>query len=254
MCKIIKAADLKVLVPEEASEVIRPVVDLESSSKEPSFQAVAQEGTILEASDLISQAKAKAEAIVKAAEEEGEALRSQSLLDAEELRQHAALEGYEEGYKAGLAEGKARADQEAARLLNLLRDFVDKAAADRANALAKLEEDFLKLSLILAEKIVRNTIKDDPAWLKPVIEEACQKLGTVDECIVRLSPVEYEALKDQELRLGGARVERLSLRPDPTLKPGDCVIETESGTVDASLEKRLGKLAEHLLEVIYDGQ
>ena len=178
--------------------------------------------------------------------------RSQSLLNRGAAR--CTLEGYEEGYKAGLAEGKARADQEAARLLNLLRDFVDKAAADRANALAKLEEDFLKLSLILAEKIVRNTIKDDPAWLKPVIEEACQKLGTVDECIVRLSPVEYEALKDQELRLGGARVERLSLRPDPTLKPGDCVIETESGTVDASLEKRLGKLAEHLLEVIYDGQ
>ncbi len=253
MCKIIKAADLKVLVPEESTEVIRPVVQPESPGEEQKFEAVAQEGTILEASDLIAQAKAKAAEIIAAAEEQAATLRAQAEEEAAQLRKQAESHGYEEGYKTGFEEGNARADEEAARLLNLLQQLVDQAAADRASALARLEEDFLKLSLILAEKIVRKTIDEDPTWLAAVIEEACKRLGTVDECIIHLNPEDYAVLKAEEFRLSGAGVERITFRPDPSLQPGGCVIETDGGTVDASLEKRLGKLAHHLLEVMYDG-
>jgi len=253
LSKIIKAAELKVLVPDDSTEIIRPVIDLETGGAGETLQAAAHEGTILEASGLIAQAKAKAADIIRMAEEEAEALRTRLRQEAEELSRQAESQGYEDGFKAGLAEGKQSADEEAARLLGLLRQLVDQAAADRARALAKLEEDFLKLSLILAEKIVRKAINDDPAWLKPLIEEVCQKLGTVTECVVRLSPEDYRFLKTEELRLAAGGLDRVSFRPDPSLGPGGCIIETDGGTVDASLEKRLGKLAQHLMEVMYSG-
>lgn len=256
MSKIIKAAELKVLVTDDTAAIIRPVIDPESTMSEPEkvLDSEAREGTILEASDLISQAKAKAEEIRQEAEEEVEALWAKTKTELEELRNQAQQEGFEAGYGAGYQEGSERADKETARLLHLLEETLTSAAAQRAAALARLEQDFLKLSIILAEKIVKRTIVHDPTWLKPVIEEAYSKLGTVTECVIRLSPDDYQVIQDQDIRVGGAGVERLVFQPDANLSPGDCVIETDSGTIDASLEKRLGKAAQYLMEVVYDEQ
>ena len=252
MSRIIKAAELKVLVPEDSTEIIRPVMDKERG-EEPTLNVSAREGTILEASDLIAQAKAKAAEIIQSAEEETQALRLQVNQEIDELREMAKAEGYQAGYGVGVKEGQARADQESARLLQLLQELVERAAADRVNALAKQEEDVLKLSLILAEKIVRKAVSEDHTWLKPVIQEAYEKLGAVNECIIRLNPEDYAVLQTEEIRLNRLGPDRISFRPDPNLNLGECIIETDGGTVDASLEKRLGKLARHLLEVIYDG-
>ncbi len=254
MSKIIKAAELKVLISDDSEAVIRPVLESAASSEEAAFDGSPREGTILEAKELIAQAQAKAEEILSTAEAEVEQLWERTKAELEELRAQAQSEGYQAGYDAGYEEGQKQADAETARLMQVLQHTVETALQDRTSALAQLEQDFLKLSVILAEKIVKKSISEDPAWLKPVIEEAYMRLGAANECTIRLNPDDYNVIKEEELRLNRTGTERINFQPDPAVSPGGCIIEADTGTIDAGLEKRLGKMARHLMDVLYHEQ
>jgi len=133
-----------------------------------------------------------------------------------------------------------------------LEHAVSEAVQARTESLAQLETDFLKLSVLLAEKIIRRQIAEDPLWLKPIVEEALERLGAAESITVRIHPKDYLPIRDSELQFSDYRG-RLQFEPDEALKRGTMLFETEFGAIDASLEQRLGKLAESLLEVVFEG-
>jgi len=247
LSKIIKAAELKVLLTTDEQEII-PVIPTEKEST-PGFTKGA---TILEAANLLEDAQAKAEEILAQAQQKAEDLRRQAEQEAEGIRLKAKELGFAEGYAAGLEEGRAKALDQAAALLTLLESTVDEAARLRTASLQALEDDFLKLSVFLADKIIRKEVESDISWLQPILKEALQALGTVDQVIVFLNPTDYALLQDQGQELGLISRAKLLFEQDPSITQGGCLIESSTGLIDARLERRLGKLAHHLLEVLYD--
>lgn len=248
MSKIIKAADLKVLVVNESQTVI-PAIP--KSSNASLSEKNGSEGTILDASNLLEDAQRKADEIVAQATEQAELKREQLENELETIRLQAKESGFAEGYEEGLVEGRNKALQDAGELLELLESVVAEGVKLRASNLAALEDDFLKLSLLLADKIVRKTVENDITWLKPIIKDALASLGQVDEVVVLLNSLDYSLLQDygEELQVGTRT--KLVFEQDPSITQGGCLIESDSGLIDARLESRLGKLAHHLLEVLY---
>ncbi|NMB00019.1 MAG: hypothetical protein GX971_00645 [Firmicutes bacterium] len=253
MSKIIKAAELKVLVANDTQTVIpaAPLPDLHHSLADDNTST----GTILDATNLIEDAQRKAGEILAEAEEMARNRMQEVEQELESLRLKAKesgfSEGYHEGYEEGLARGRDQAREEAVDLLATLEKFVEEAVKVRATNLAALEDDFLKLSLLLADKIVRKTVENDISWLQPIIKDALTSLGQVDEVVVLLSPLDYALLQEHEDDLQIATRTKLTFDQDQTITQGGCLIESESGLIDARLESRLGKLAHHLLEVLY---
>ncbi len=245
MSRIIKAADLKVLVTDDTDTVI-PAISVEGNSPSPSG------GTILDGSNLIGDAKRQAEDIVRQAEEEAQLRLYKVEEELETLRLKTKEEGYAQGYEEGLVDGQEKALQEAQGLLELFQNTVEEGVRLRASGLAALEEDVLKLSLLLADKIVRKTIADDISWLEPMINDALQSLGTVHEIVVYVNPIDYSLIKEQEDRLHVTTRTKVIFQQDPGLSQGGCLIESENGLIDARLEQRLGKLGKSLMEVLYD--
>jgi len=245
LSRVIKAAELKVLVTDDTDTII-PAIIVDRQ------EAATSEGTILDAANLIEDAKRQAEQIVQHAHSEAKVILGKANEEMNALRLKEKEEGYAQGYEEGLADGQEKALEEAQHLLDVLRSTVEEAARLRASSLAALEEDFLKLSLLLADKIVRKTIADDTSWLEPIVKDALQALGTVDEIIVYLNPMDYALVKEQEDRLHIATRTKMSFVQDPTLSQGGCMIESENGLIDARLEQRLGKVGKSLMEVLYD--
>lgn len=246
MSRIIKAAELKVLVPNESQTVIpaMPVEGLETPLP-------TKGGTILDAANLLEDAQRKAEEMVAEAEAKGRGLVEQAQAEVEALRLKAKETGFAEGYAEGLAEGRSQALEQAGNLLSLLESIVEEGLAARTNNLQALEDDFLKLSLLLADKLVRRTVERDVSWLEPVVKEAVQALGAAEEIVVVLNPVDYSLLQEQGEDLPLPTRASLRFEQDPAITQGGCLIESENGLIDARLEQRLGKLAQHLLEVLY---
>ena len=130
--------------------------------------------------------------------------------------------------------------------------MIREATRDRAAALRQLEPDFLKLAVLVAEKIIRREISEDPRWLQPIIADALDRLGAAEEVVVRIHPKDLQPLRDAQQSWSDFRGS-IHWETDDSLKRGTLICETEFGAIDASLEQRLGTLATSLLEVVYDG-
>lgn len=245
LSKIIKAAELQILVPNEAQTVI-PVLrekEVEQSPKES--------GAIFSSANLLEEAELKAQEIVAKAEAQAEALLSEAETQIETLRLQTKEAAFDEGYQEGLKTGEEQALHNATGLLSLLQATVDEGVRVRASSLQALEDDFLKFSLLLADKIVKKTVSDDISWLAPIIDESLTALGRVEQIILRLNPVDYSLLQEHnQTLLAGNRV-KISFESDEQVSQGGCLIESENGLIDARLEKRFEKIAQHLMEVPY---
>lgn len=245
MSRIIKAAELKVLVTDSTDTII-PARVVEGSS-------LGTRGhTILDGSNVIGDAKRKAEEIITQAQEEAEQCLHNAERELEALRLRTKEEGYAQGYQEGLEDGAKKAREEAGYLLGVLEKTVEEGVRLRTSGLAALEDDILKLSLLLADKVVRKTVEDDISWLDLIIKEALQSLGTLDAITVYVSPMDYSLVKESEGDVEGSRKTKISFEPDPTISQGGCLIESVNGLIDARLERRLGRLGRRLTEVLYD--
>lgn len=246
MSRIIKAAELKVLVTEPGDTVIPAVFEGNSLGTD------GKGNTILNGSNVIGDAKRQAESIIVQAQEEAELCLQRAEKELETLRLKIKEEGYAQGYEEGFQDGAEKARQDADYLLGLLEKTVEEGVRLRTSSLAALEDDVLKLSLLLADKIVRKTVEDDISWLEPIIKEALQSLGTIDEVTVYVSPLDFSLLKELEDSIQVSKRTKVSFEPDPNLNQGGCLIESENGLIDARLERRLGRLGWRLMEVLYD--
>ena len=177
----------------------------------------------------VVEARAEARRIIEEAEREAEALRERAEAAALELREAA----YREGLEAALAE---------------LNEHLLDARERRDNALAGAERDLLRLAVKLAEKIIGCEIAQDEATLAEIVASALRNARQHEMLTVRVNPADMPAVQARRERLDPTgRARFLDLVADPRVAHGGCVIESESGTIDAQLDVQLGVLERALL-------
>lgn len=144
-----------------------------------------------------------------------------------------------EAVEAGRAEGLGQA---AAILV--------RAAAARDLLLARAGREVGELAIEVARRIVGRELALAPDAVVGLAERALAEARRRRQVTVRVAPADLPRLAVQEPRLACALEHgALSLRGDPALAPGDVIVETEAGRVDARIEAQLAALAEALAEV-----
>lgn len=256
MSRIIKAAQLQVLVTSSQDIIFSP-----ESQPDQTIPAQHSEGTILEATKLLDEAKAEAQKIVSEAKNNAEVITEsakasalQLTVDAESTVEKTMLQAKEQGWDAGYAEGaqSARTEviEQTREMLAKLEEIIVTANEMRNRTLALQEHDFLKLSTILAEKLIKREISCDTQWLVLTIIEGLKKLSDAEKVTIRVCPSDYQVLREYE-DFSTVFTGRISWQSDQNLNPGDCIFETEFGAIDASLERRLEKIEVELEAQIY---
>lgn len=177
-------------------------------------------------------AAAEARALLAAAEAEAERIRSAALAERDRLRA--------EAIEAGRQEGLGRA---AATLAG--------ATAERDRRLAGLAGEVAGLALEVAGKILGRALAHDPGLVVELAAGALAQARERREVVLRVSPHDTPAVRAAEGRLAAllSRAGGLALREDPSLSPGQVVVETEAGTLDARIEAQLAELARALEDV-----
>lgn len=160
---------------------------------------------------------------------------------AEQVRQ-AHTQGVEEGAARGkeeFASACASAAAAARDLLNL-----------REKVLRESEEDLLRLSVAIAEKIIRRQITLDRGIVENIIVEALDCVSQREQLTVRLNPADHAFLKDcsTELLADLISERKATLLPDEEVPPSGCIVETEMGSVDAGIESQLEEIANRLFD------
>ncbi|HEY0170035.1 MAG TPA: type III secretion system stator protein SctL [Pyrinomonadaceae bacterium] len=177
----------------------------------------------------VAEARAEARRILADAGREADDLRERAAREAREMREAA----YEEGREAALSE---------------LNFILLEAHERRDAALTGAERDVLRLAVKLAEKIIGREIARDDATLADIVSAALRHARQQESLTVRVNPADLPRVQAHRGRLDpSGRARFIDLVADPRVGPGGCVIEGESGTVDARLDTQLRVLERALL-------
>jgi vacuolar-type H+-ATPase subunit E/Vma4 len=124
---------------------------------------------------------------------------------------------------------------------------IEEIAGLRTHILQQAEETIVTLAAALAKRVIGREIALDPDIMMNLAIEGTEALGERDRVLVRLAPYEQEpAWKAMEERLK-KRVPRCEIVQDSRLAPGQCIVESELGRVDESVDTRLAIVLKAIL-------
>jgi flagellar biosynthesis/type III secretory pathway protein FliH len=209
-------------------------------------------GDLKRQGDLLRQAAASdADAIIKAAGKKREEL----IADAsEEGRRRGFAQGLEEGRAAGAEDGAAKAYAERASALDAIGDRLLESVEHVESQLGALfvdaRLDVIRLSVRLAEKIIKTAIDTDPTIVESQLEAVLSLLSRQSRLVVSVHPDDEHILRDAMPRLMArfASAAHIELTPDGSLSRASVVVRTEAGAVfDASIETQLQRMVATIL-------
>jgi type III secretion protein L len=208
-----------------SSKIIKKATDEMETPVAPVAGAKIIDREVLAATD-------QARRILEAAQAQAEEIRAQAQQEYEE----AIRRGYQEGYEKGLAEWLRAIEEVHAGLTSLVE---------------QAKPQIVRLALRVAEKILRQRLDLTPEAVVPMIDEALRSLRAQQNMrvLLRVHPDDRPILEPHRQRW----MERLpwlgslDIVVDEDLPRGGCRIETDFGTVDATIETQIRVIERHLL-------
>lgn len=164
-------------------------------------------------------------------------VRSQALRKADEIRKQA----WEDGFQAGYASGKSKAESECAKAFDQVKKLMESLDAGRQDLFRQHEQELIDLALEIAGKVVADRIdRDDEAFIR-IFRKAVE--GLCAQKVVRLCvsehAVEFATTHADYLRAMIPDAEKLEIRLIEGAAPGTLIVDTEDNNIDASTEKQL---------------
>lgn len=181
----------------------------------------------------------------------------------EQLKQSAMNDGYDEGYsrglEMGLIEGNERAYSDAynkalaeytAKNEAIITEFsrdLDLTVASVLNALedwtAQTEQKLTDIVTEIARRVIVVELETSREAVFEIVRQAIAEVTHSDSARIRINPWDARSLRDQKATIIAAAksVRSLEFVEDPEIT-GGCVIETEGGIIDATIEGKLRQL------------
>ena len=120
----------------------------------------------------------------------------------------------------------------------------------------QLEPLYVGLITECCEKIIGQELQQNPQAILGVVRNALAHARQQREILVRINPADADVLQKNRNRLLEilARAQSVEIREDASVTRGGCVVVTELGTIEASLERQLEALASALDDELREGQ
>ncbi|PTY00938.1 HrpE/YscL family type III secretion apparatus protein [Verrucomicrobia bacterium LW23] len=143
------------------------------------------------------------------------------------------------GYEAGLDEGR---EQIATQLME--------NAMSSVNSMAAMEERIVDVVIRSLRKILGEM--DDREVVTKVVQRALEMVRNQKQVLLRVSPGDFDAIQsrlDDFMRQFPA-IDVIDVKQDSRLKAGGCILETDMGMVEASVDVQIEAIKTALINSI----
>ena len=202
------------------------------------------------AKGILLRARRKAEELIAAAQQEGEAIKEQARAEGTQAGfDHGFADGSQQGVEAGR---QAALEEHRKQLTDLVRGLTQAAAELNARR-DELETEALREVIGLAAAIARRVTKRqgviDEDVLAANLTEAMRLVVGAADVTITIHPYQRKTLEEAlpRLRMQWPLLRHLQLNDDPSLAPGGCRIAAGGGKVDAGLDEQLDRVIEELM-------
>lgn len=274
---VIEAPKKKFFEVEESDESA-DIAEAETEAEKILSEAAAQSEKILaeafqrskEADAKLKEADFQTKMLIQETQNECEEIiaetRSRAEEEAKQTLEDARKEGHEKGYGEGYTDGvnQGRIDGEKAVRDEMKQAIFDanakaeKTLRDAKNQTAEYftrsEDEIVKVVMLAIEKILPQHFLDVPQVVLPVVRDAIKFVRDQKEIKIHVEPESYDLIlmarsEFQSMLTDGAAI--LEIISDEALKPGDCLIETPNGGVDARLATQIELMKDALKTVLH---
>lgn len=157
------------------------------------------------------------------------------------LEREAFAKGYAQGERAGLEAGAKRTEA----MLRRVAQTIEELAGLRQTIIRETERQMVQLALLLARKVVARELTTDPDLVAAMAHVALDRLGESTPATIRLNPEDYAVVTaGRGPGWAGAQVQVV---PDAAVARGGCVVDSEFGLVNGTLDAQFAELTRALL-------
>ncbi len=164
---------------------------------------------------------------------------------------HRGEDAFARGRQEGLAEAEGKLSRTAGALASALEDI----SRLRETILKNSTDDMLRLVMAVAEQVVHAELGSRPELILETLKRALAAAVRSDEYRVRLHPEDLALVTEKKplLLASLSGLKNLVLEASPQVTRGGCLVESELGEVDATLEGQLAEIRQRLQSAAQGG-
>ena len=198
----------------------------------------------MEAPPSVKAKEAKQVENISGGESGSESRPSLSTPEINDLLNLARIEASSETEKRLSAEFLKRSEGEAAKI----RQALDLFEEERKSYFGRVESDVVHLALAIAAKIMHREAQVDPLLVSTLVRVAVGKLHDGSSVSVRVPTARADQWRERMANpLNGSTI---AIVEDPHLGPDDCILETDVGSANFSIEAQLKEVEQGFFDLL----
>jgi len=162
-----------------------------------------------------------------------------------EKRDH---DSFERGMREGENRVKAGSEVRVKTIQQAIQDAVVAFNTEREGYFNRIEPEVVQLALAIARKILHREAQVDPLLLTGLVHVALEKLDAGTRVRLRVPPADTHFWNEFFAHSTSPVVPELS--GDPALQHGQCILETEIGSTQISLETQLKEIEQGFFDLL----
>ena len=168
---------------------------------------------------------------------------------AEQIQQEAREQGYQEGHEEGYQAGAQAVRVEYESALEALKKLVTELSLVREQTYSRLEREIVELVTTLARKTIRHAMIEQGEGIRQIVRLAVSQVLDRKALVIRVNPEDRLRLQDfgEDLAQMFPDIQTVQIEPHSGVAPGNCVVETNFGTLEAGLDH----LDEHIQQILH---
>lgn len=154
--------------------------------------------------------------------------------------------GFQEGFEAGKKEGFLKFQEESRENVDRIAQLVDQFEGQKSEIFKAHERFLLEMVVQVAKRVVLRELQTDGEYLARVTRDIIEKLGTRENIRVWLNGDDIgclQALRESLTQKFG-ELRNLQIAVHPEVSRGGCIVETDFGVVDATIESQIRSIEE----------
>lgn len=216
------------------------VEQLLTGSDEDGETAQSQEDVNNQIAAVLEEANEQAQTI----RDEANEVLAQAHMEARKIIEDAKRTGYEQGAQNAREEYNAKADE-------LARDYEAKKAQlekEYNDMKASMEPELVETITEVFKKITYTVAEDNKDIIIGLINGVMKNTDISNEFIIKVSPEDYKFLVNNQGKIycSVSKEVTMDIVEDATMKKNQCIIESDTGVYDCSLDIELNNLIEDI--------
>lgn len=161
---------------------------------------------------------------------------------------------FQQGFGQGQQEAEIRMRAEYEQTLTEERRkvgmLISSFEAQQKTYQQSLEQSTMKFGIAVAEIIIKREVSIDKGLVLQQVREALKRVVGVERIKLRVNPQDEFIVKENRAAVteDSDSIRDIIIDLDETIEPGGCILESDSGNVDARLSTQLKKIEESLFE------